>query len=1075
MKAADLFKTSVREYRKSINPPYVKKDIIPILSTVFILIVIPLTVIAILNARGYQPRAAGQAVRGTSGDLWADVILGKRDFTEVSSGEILPYNAHKVGGVIVDRVNNRAYIFDGHNSRILGIDLTKCLGQTGACSADVVIGQPSASDYGACNRDSSFQNYPIRASATSSTLCGMWEGQLSTSEILPFVSMYVDSSGRLFVPDLENHRVLIYDNPWVTNAAADQVIGQADFSGDLCNGGQNNGRNPTASSLCFTDIGGHSSQHGAGVALDPSGNLWVADNGNNRVLRFSKDPANPGKFMTAADYVLGQTSFTVGPASWESGCSGMDKICNPTSLRFGPNGDLYVADAWNQRITVFAPPFNTNTIGKAAYKTFGTGGDTGMFHIGEVDPSGAGLWVNEYTKGKVVLWDWDGVTIKKTLILGATDSAGGIGIDSAGDVLPGLYSGGGNDVFVYNNPLANPNLTISSPSRSLFSPLPAGVPNGTNGSRLDAPTGVAVAAGQLFVTDLRRILYWNNPTSVVSGHQADGVLVKRNFSDQRGLMDGNGEYTGAFFGQIKADQDNRIWVRTQIDVRVYQAPVSIGDQPIKIISYPFNVLGGGQINSLFDVDSTGIVPTAHGEYLYFSESARNRVLRIKDPLGSNPVVDMVIGQQKLGDTDCNQGQTFTAGIDPSKNLLCNPGDLSIDRKSNLYVSDHSLETRGNWRLLMYSQASLPTTNTGVVFNLSATKSFPSANPPSHATWEPAFDSTNRMVVGVNPYSSAEPTTSRFVQYYDDPTNSSTVPTGYLKDFYSLPMGVTFDNQDNLYVADGQRSRVLIYKNPFNNTVTGTITPQPTIKTIIAEGTQGSDDAYKSCSLSLTTGDVRIGYDSGGFNCQPTSPTPITAGLRFPNLGIPRGATITNAVLSWMGGDTSNSNYLNLNIFGEAADNAATFSATNDPTTVTTTTASSNDEVKTTTPWKSGASYFSSKITTVVQEIVNRSGWASGNAMVFIIKNNGSALARRFPSWEGAYGANPSNIPELVVQYTTSAPTGKTGDLNGDNKVDIYDLSILLSNWGASGVAADINKDGVVNIFDLSILLSNWGS
>ena len=55
------------------------------------------------------------------------------------------------------------------------------------------------------------------------------------------------------------------------------------------------------------------------------------------------------------------------------------------------------------------------------------------------------------------------------------------------------------------------------------------------------------------------------------------------------------------------------------------------------------------------------------------------------------------------------------------------------------------------------------------------------------------------------------------------------------------------------------------------------------------------------------------------------------------------------------------------------------------------------------------------------------------------------------------------------------PEPKTGDLNGDDQVDIFDLSILLSSWGASGGVADINNDGTVNIFDLSILLSNWGT
>lgn len=60
--------------------------------------------------------------------------------------------------------------------------------------------------------------------------------------------------------------------------------------------------------------------------------------------------------------------------------------------------------------------------------------------------------------------------------------------------------------------------------------------------------------------------------------------------------------------------------------------------------------------------------------------------------------------------------------------------------------------------------------------------------------------------------------------------------------------------------------------------------------------------------------------------------------------------------------------------------------------------------------------------------------------------------------------------------TTPPPTKppKLGDLNGDNKVNIFDLSILLSRWGTKNKSADLNDSGRVDIFDLSILLSHWG-
>lgn len=58
--------------------------------------------------------------------------------------------------------------------------------------------------------------------------------------------------------------------------------------------------------------------------------------------------------------------------------------------------------------------------------------------------------------------------------------------------------------------------------------------------------------------------------------------------------------------------------------------------------------------------------------------------------------------------------------------------------------------------------------------------------------------------------------------------------------------------------------------------------------------------------------------------------------------------------------------------------------------------------------------------------------------------------------------------------TTPSPTpAPVGDINGDGKIDVFDLSQLLSNWGTDYAAADLNHDGTVNVFDLSALLSHW--
>lgn len=62
---------------------------------------------------------------------------------------------------------------------------------------------------------------------------------------------------------------------------------------------------------------------------------------------------------------------------------------------------------------------------------------------------------------------------------------------------------------------------------------------------------------------------------------------------------------------------------------------------------------------------------------------------------------------------------------------------------------------------------------------------------------------------------------------------------------------------------------------------------------------------------------------------------------------------------------------------------------------------------------------------------------------------------------------------------TIAPTPQlhlAGDINNDNKVDIFDFNLLIGQFGKSGagLSADINGDGKVDIFDFNLLVSNFG-
>lgn len=66
----------------------------------------------------------------------------------------------------------------------------------------------------------------------------------------------------------------------------------------------------------------------------------------------------------------------------------------------------------------------------------------------------------------------------------------------------------------------------------------------------------------------------------------------------------------------------------------------------------------------------------------------------------------------------------------------------------------------------------------------------------------------------------------------------------------------------------------------------------------------------------------------------------------------------------------------------------------------------------------------------------------------------------------------------AFEFVEAAPTCSTkqGDVNNDNLVDIYDLSIMLSNYGKNVTGCvDLDGDGTINIYDLSTLLTRYGS
>ncbi len=53
--------------------------------------------------------------------------------------------------------------------------------------------------------------------------------------------------------------------------------------------------------------------------------------------------------------------------------------------------------------------------------------------------------------------------------------------------------------------------------------------------------------------------------------------------------------------------------------------------------------------------------------------------------------------------------------------------------------------------------------------------------------------------------------------------------------------------------------------------------------------------------------------------------------------------------------------------------------------------------------------------------------------------------------------------------------GAIGNINGDDRIDVADLGLLLSDFGGENPASDLNNDGEVNTADLGMLISGYGA
>ncbi|MFZ2404638.1 MAG: putative Ig domain-containing protein, partial [Methylobacter sp.] len=197
-------------------------------------------------------------------------------------------------------------------------------------------------------------------------------------------------------------------------------------------------------------------------------------------------------------------------------------------------------------------------------------------------------------------------------------------------------------------------------------------------------------------------------------------------------------------------------------------------------------------------------------------------------------------------------------------------------------------------------------------------------------------------------------------------------------------------------------------------VTVTVNEAGATSTINVRVAGGSDDAEQVVStgaVALASSDLELTVDG----------TNQTVGMRFNSIAIPKGAVIQNAYIQFTVDETP-SVAETLQVWGQAADNAATFTtAANNISSRPKTTASATwNPAAWPTLGAAGVDQQTPDIKAVIQEIVNRSGWTSGNSLAVIITGDGNGK-RVAEAFEGL----PSAAPQLHVEFAASGDPGNT--------------------------------------------------
>lgn len=410
-----------------------------------------------------------------------------------------------------------------------------------------------------------------------------------------------------------------------------------------------------------------------GLALDGSGNLYVADSGNHRVRRVTSPT---GVIETVAG--TGQRGFSGG-----GGRADAASLADPWGVAIGATGTVYVTDQGNNRVRRIDPVAGSiETVAGTGY--WGYSGDGGPASEATIQfPSGIAL----DRLGNIYIADTWGHRLRRIDAwtrqigtLAGSDSVeysgdGGVATDATLHAPTGVAVDTSGNVFVSDT--WNDRVRKIDATTAIISTV-AGTGqwgfSGDGGAATDAqlaePLGLAIdAAGNLFVADSsnHRVRRIDHETGIISTFAGSGLASSRWNGGNVGEAWLNSPVDLALepAGEVLFIDSNRVWKLNSAGFIEKVAGTARGEE-----------LGdGGMASQATLAGPQGIAADAAGN-VYVADTWNHRIRRIDAATG---LIETIAGTGEAGDSG--------DGGSASDARLSRPEAVEVDLIGNVFVAD----------------------------------------------------------------------------------------------------------------------------------------------------------------------------------------------------------------------------------------------------------------------------------------------------------------------------------------------------------------------------------------------------